>query len=66
MSSNFVFQETINLLVKTFTLSDKYQRESAELRLKELENDIMSHFKFIMNAIKDGSLISSKNNCFKC
>lgn len=56
---NSLMIETISCLNKTFTVPDKAVREAAEARLKELESDLMIHFKVIMEAIKEESLLSS-------
>lgn len=57
--SQELLKETITLLSKTFTSTDKTDRESAEQRLKEMENDVLNNFKFILGAIKDGNMMSS-------
>jgi hypothetical protein len=53
--------ETLECLTKTFQSVDKAEREAAELRLKEFEGDLLTHFKVILEAVKEESLISSKN-----
>jgi hypothetical protein len=57
---NSMMQETLNCLTKTFQSVDKIEREAAEQKLKEFEGDLMTHFKVILEAIKEESLISSK------
>jgi hypothetical protein len=52
--------ETMSCLQKTFQSVDKAEREAAEQRLKEFEGDLLNHFKVILEAIKDESLITSK------
>ena len=59
---NSLMIETITCLNKTFTVADKVEREAAEARLKELEGDLLNHFKVIIEAIKEESLLSSNKN----
>jgi len=55
--------ETISCLTKTFKSVNKEEREAAERRLRELEKNLLVHFKVIIEALKGGqdqSIISSK------
>ena len=56
---NALMIETITCLTKTFTVTDKQEREEAERRLKDLEGDLLIHLKLILEAVKSDSLISS-------
>ena len=52
--------ETMSCLQKTFQSVNKEERDAAEQRLKEFEGDLLNHFKVILEAIKDESIITSK------
>jgi hypothetical protein len=56
---NALMIETINCLTVTFSSADKNERDEAERRLKELEGDLLTHLKLIMEVIKSGSMVSS-------
>lgn len=67
--SNDLMNETIQCLSKTFTVADKNERQAAEARLKELEGDLLTHFKVLLETIKNESYLKSKkkktnSNCF--
>lgn len=57
--SNDLMMETIQCLQTTFKVTDNEARKVAELRLKDLENDLLNHFKVILEAVKDQSLLDS-------
>ena len=65
--SNDLMLETINCLRTTFKVTDNSERKAAETRLSELrkiililEKDLLTHFKVILESIKDPNFLESK------
>ena len=52
--------ETVSCLTQTFTSVDKKVREEAEMRLRELEKNLLIHFKVILEAVKGETILTSK------
>lgn len=60
MLEESIVLETIQLLQNTFTATNKEIREQSEIRLKELEKNLLPHLKVLLNCLRPDSTFPSK------